>query len=358
MVWLNILWITMVTGRLEQRHQATIDLLITMIQAQRATIRQLNGGRDRRLSDTWRRKLAVKTHAVPSDFLQTVAAFTYSPETFLRWYRRLVAQKYAAHDSGRRRGRPKTDPETVTLVVRFAGENPGWGLRRIVGELKKVGIRVSKSTVARILSDFGIEPSPKRCRTWRNFLDQQWHSMAAADFFTAEVLQGWGGKRVHVLLNLAPCNAKSPPRRHRRRTLPNMDGSMARNETDEEHGFLNEGDYLIHDRATVFGEHFRKTLAAGGVTAVPLPPRSPNLNAYRERVIRTVREECLDHFIIFSERHLEVLLREYLNHYHSERPHQGLNNELIVKRRQETTGQIQKQSRLSGLLNHYSRRAA
>ncbi len=348
----------MVTGRLEQRHQATIDLLITIIQAQRATIRQLNGGRDRRLSDTWRRKLAAKAHAVPSDFLQTVAAFTYSPETFLRWYRRLVAQKYAADDSGRRRGRPKTDPETVTLVVRFAGENPGWGLRRVVGELKKVGIRVSKSTVARILSDFGIEPSPKRCRTWRNFLDQQWRSMAAADFFTVEVLQGWGVKRVHVLLILRLATRKVHLAGIVAEPYQTWTAQIARNETDGEHGFLNEGDYLIHDRATVFGEYFRKTLAAGGVTAVPLPPRSPNLNAYMERVIRTVREECLDHFIIFSERHLEVLLREYLNHYHSERPHQGLNNELIVKRRQETTGLIQKQSRLGGLLNHYSRRAA
>lgn len=348
----------MVTGWLEQRQQAIIDFLITMIQAQRATIRQLNGGGDRRLSDAWRHKLAVKAHAIPSDFLQAVAAFKYSPETFLRWYQRLVAQKYTADKPGRRRGRSRTDPETVTLVVRMAGENPGWGLRRIVGELKKIGIRVSKSTVARILAAYGIEPSPKRRRTWRNFLDQQWHSMAAADLFTVEVLQGWGVKRVRVLLIMRLATRKVHIAGIVAEPYQKWTGQIARNETDEDHGFLREGDYLIHDRATVFGAHFRKTLAAGGVTAVPLPPRSPNLNAYMERVIRTIREECLDHFIIFSERHPEVLLHEYLTHYHNERPHQGLNNELIVKRRQETTGLIQKHSRLGGLLNHYSRRAA
>ncbi len=263
MVWLNILWITLVTGRLEQRQQAITDFLMTMIQGQRETIRELNGGRDRRLSNDWRRKLAVKARAVPNDFLQTVAAFTYSPDTFLRWYRTLVNQKYTANRPVGRRGRPKTDLETVVLVVRMAGENPGWGLRRIVGELKKVGIIVSKNTVARILADHGVEPAPKRGRTWAMFLSQQWQSMAAADFFTVEILQGWGVRRVHVLLIMRLATRKV----HLAGIIPEpyqaWADQIARNETDEAHGFLREGDYLIHDRASVFGAHFQKTLAGG-----------------------------------------------------------------------------------------------
>ncbi len=300
----------------------------------------------------------MKARVVPHDFLQQVAAFTYRPDTFLRWYRTLVAQKYATVSSNGRRGRPRTDPETVALVIRLAGENTGWGLRRIVGELRKVGIELSKSTVSRILVDHGIEPSPKRCRTWRNFLAQQWESMAATDLFTVEVLQGWGVKRVNVLLIMRLATRKVHLAGIIAEPYQEWAVQIARNETDEEHGFLKEGGYLIHDRATVFGKHFQTTLAGGGVTAVRLPPRSPNLNASMERVIRTIRQECLDHFIVFSERHLEVLLREYLAHYDEERPHQGLNNETIVKRRREGAGPIQKQTRLGGLLNHYSHRAA
>ncbi|CAM2006625.1 integrase core domain-containing protein [Acanthopleuribacter pedis] len=354
MTWLNVLWLVLFLGKVETRQQAVLDFLLGLIRVQRETIRSLNNGRDKRLNDQQRRRLAILARAVPHDFLQDIAALSYSPDTFLRWYRRLVHQKYSS-ESRQRQGRPTTSSETVGLVRCLAEENPTWGYRRIVGALKHLGVSLSKNTVARILEDRGLNPAPKRARSWRQFLEQQWSSMVSADFFTVELTRGWGIQRVHVLVMMHLATRRIHIAGIVDEPTQAWLVQIARNETDEAHGFLKEGSYFIHDRAAVFGEKFKTTLAAAGVTTVKLPARSPNLNAHVERVIRSIREECLDRFVIFSRGQLEHLLREYVAFYNEERPHQGLENRLVSSKQGKSEGRIRRRTRLGGLLNFYDR---
>jgi len=138
---------------------------------------------------------------------------------------------------------------------------------------------------------------------------------------------------------------------------PNEDWVVqkTRDLTDFEEGFLKDAKYLIHDRAAVFGRKFKRTLVGAGVKPVKLPPRSPNLNAYCERFIRSIKEEALNHFILVSEAQLKYIIDAYCEHYHEERPHQGLDNELIIKRDQPKMGEIRCKQRLGGLLKYYHR---
>ena len=135
---------------------------------------------------------------------------------------------------------------------------------------------------------------------------------------------------------------------------------IARNLTDAEEGFLNGSRYLIHDRDPLFTKSFREVLKSSGVTTVKLPARSPNLNAYAERFVRSVKCECLAQIIPLGERHLRHAVKEYTEHYHFERNHQGIDNKLIDDRRSTTSmiGGIERRERLGGMLNYYSRRAA
>jgi transposase InsO family protein len=135
---------------------------------------------------------------------------------------------------------------------------------------------------------------------------------------------------------------------------------IARNLTDAEEGFLKGARYLIHDRDPLFTEAFREVLASTGVGTVKLPARSPDLNAYAERFVRSIKSECLAQIIPLGERHLRTAVQEYTDHYHLERNHQGLENELIEDRRDELNvdGRVECRERLGGILKYYDRRAA
>ncbi len=135
---------------------------------------------------------------------------------------------------------------------------------------------------------------------------------------------------------------------------------IARNLTDAEDGFLNGDRYLIHDRDPLFAEAFREVLGSSGVRTVKLPARSPDLNAYAERFVLSIKSECLAKIIPLGERHLRTAVKEYTEHYHVERNHQGLNNELIDDRcgAADASGDVERHERLGGILNYHYRRAA
>ena len=135
---------------------------------------------------------------------------------------------------------------------------------------------------------------------------------------------------------------------------------MARNLTDIVDGFLIETNYLIHDRDPLYTREFSGILASGGVTTVKLPAQSPDLNAYAERFVRSIKEECLEKMILLGEHHLRTAVREYVNHYHGERNHQGLDNQLIesLDKDTPTKGPILRRERLGGILSYYYREAA
>jgi transposase InsO family protein len=164
--------------------------------------------------------------------------------------------------------------------------------------------------------------------TWKEFLKIQWKVMAAADFFTAEVWTPKGLIRYHVLLVIRLMTREV----HIAGIVPEPGEDRmkqaARNLTDESEGFLRGSRYLIHDRATVFTEQFREIIKSAGVEPLRLPARSPNLNAFAERFVRSVKESCLDQLIFFGESSLRRAVSEFVLHYHAERNHQGLANKI------------------------------
>ncbi len=242
----------------------------------------------------------------------------------------------------------------------MASENERWGYTRIVGDLAKLRHTVSRSSVMRILKEHGIEPAPERRKhmPWRTFLRAHWEAIAAADFFTVEVWTKVGLVRhlVFFVLDLATRRVEIAG------IAPIPDGlwmeQIARNLVDGFDDFLRGMTHLIHDRDPLFTTKFREILQGGGVESVRLPARSPNLNAYAERFVLSIKSECLDRMVLLGERHLRRAVGEYVEHYHLERTHQGLGNELIDGVPECPIGLVQRRERLGGLLNSYYREAA
>jgi transposase InsO family protein len=304
--------------------------------------------------------LAVKGRALGRKVLSEVASIV-TPDTILRWYRQLVARKWD-HSSKRRPGRPPVIHMLRTLVVRMAMENPGWGYDRIEGEVRKLGHRLAPTTVRNILKANGIEPAPERRKhtTWRQFLSAHWDCLAASDFFTVEVCT-WRGLVTYYLLFVMDLSTR---RVHVAGITQNPDTrwmmQMAKNLTDPIDGVLADKRLVLIDRDTKYCDAFRHVLETAGVRPVRLPARSPNLNAYAERFVRSIKDECLRRLIFFSERSLRYAIDEFVEHYHLERPHQGLGNRRIGSAQEhgEPVADPECRTRLGGLLRSYERRAA
>jgi transposase InsO family protein len=313
-----------------------------------------------RFSDADRRRLAVAAKRIGRKGLFAIESIV-TPDTLLRWYRQLVAQKY---DGSRRRGvgRPRTATEIEQLIVRMASENPGWGYTRIRGGLYNVGYEVGRNTIKRILIANGIDPAPERGKRipWETFLRSHWGAIAAADFFGVEVLSVRGLLRYLVLFVIDLKTRRVEIAGIVRDPNGEWMRQVARNLIDAGDGFLRDAMYLIHDRDPLFTSVFAFVLRSGGVNTVRLPARSPNLNAYAERFVRSVRSECLSKIIPLGEGHLRRVVREYTEHYHLERNHQGLGNRLIDRscRGPWRVDRIERRARLGGLLNFYDREAA
>src|SRR2546426_4766452 len=207
-----------------------------------------------------------------------------------------------------------------------------WGYRRIQGALANVGHAVARTTIADILKRHGIEPAPERSRktTWKEFLARHWEQIVATDFFTVEVWTCTGLQRFIVLFFV-----ELSTRRVQLGGIAKFPNGLwmsqiARNLTDAVDGFFTGKRYLIHDRDPLYTTEFLSILEGAGIESVKLPPRAPNLNAYAERFVRTMKEGCLDQMILFGEQSLRNAVREFGAHYHGERNHQGLDNRLIT----------------------------
>ena len=248
------------------------------------------------------------------------AAFLVTPSTLLRWHRELVVRRWTYPKTGRdRRG---LDEEIVALVVRLARENPRWGYLRIVGECRNLGVRVSATSVRRILRRHSLGPAPRRGGpTWTQFLRSQAGGLLATDFFTVETV---GLTRLYVLflvevqrrcVHLAGITAHP---------TGEWVAQQARNlliDLDEQGKRFR---HLIRDRDAKFTAAFDAVFTAAGIDVVKIPPRAPRANAYAERWVRTVRSECLDWTLIWNQRQLHRVLTEYLRHYNTVRPHRSL----------------------------------
>jgi putative transposase len=303
---------------------------------------------------TWSDRALIATLAklVPRE---RWVAFLVTPETVLRWHRALVRRRWTYPH--RRVGRPPLPAETVELIMRLARENPRWGYLRIVGELKKLGVTVSKTTVATILRRHRLPPAPGRSGpTWRQFLKAQAKGLLATDFFTVDTATL---RRYYVLFVI------EIERRvvHLLGVTAKPDGpwvaQVARNFVSELDDAGRRFRFCIRDRDAKFTAGFDAVLASVGTEALPTPVASPRANAFAERFVRTVREDCLDHLLVISRRHLEAVLTDYVRHYNEARPHRGLGLAPPMPRpaRSAPGGRVIRRDILGGLIHEYERAA-
>jgi putative transposase len=340
-----------VTGWLHHEQEAVVAYLVEENRTLRAQLR----GRRLLLTDDQRRRLAVRGRRLGRARLRAVATIV-TPDTILRWHRQLIVRKWT-YATGRRL-RTGVVAEIRRLVVRMAEENPTWGYTRIRGALKNVGHRVGRSTIARVLKAQGIPPVPERPTSWQTFLRAHWGVIAGADFFTTEVWT-WRGLVTYYtvfVIDLASRRVQivgSTP-------FPNdlFMRQMSRTLTAADEGILGAHRVLICDRDAKWSALVRAQLGEAGIRVVQTPYQAPNANAYAERFVRSIKHECLTRVIPFGERHLRRTIAEFVEHYHRERNHQGLDNELIEREPAvEHVGHIRRRQRLGGLLNYYYRAA-
>jgi transposase InsO family protein len=293
----------------------------------------------------------------------TEVAHLVKPDTILAWHRKLVAQQFDGSQQRKAQGRPKVDPALEALVVHIAQENRSWGDDRLVGALTNVGYTISDQTVGNILKRHGLPPAPERktTTTWQAFIRTHMAVRVATDFFTAEVWTLSGLVTYYMLFFMHLDSRKV----HLAGITPHPTQAwmiqVARSVTMEEWGVLSPGQYLIHDRDGKYCPAFQHLIDAAGVQRVPLPPRSPHLNAYAERWVRSVKEECLSRLILFGEAFLQHTLHESVAHSHHERNHQGKGNVLLFpssNRKHQRAGPMQCRERLGGLLKYYTHEAA
>ncbi len=350
------LYFLILAGWVNRQQQFVIEYLLT----EKQVLREKLGKKRILLNDDQRRRLAVKGKILGRKLLEEVGTL-FTPDTILRWHRKLVAKKWDYSEKRNSVGRPRLRQVIVDLILRFATENPTWGYDRIQGALANVGYHISDTTVGNILKANGLEPADDRKRqtTWSTFLKAHWDVLAAIDFTTVEVWTRHGLVTFYLLfamelktrrVHFAACTTGADE---------NYMKQIAKNLTDAEDGFLNDKRYLIMDRDPRFSKAFRSLLKQSDVEPVRLPPRSPNLNAYMERWMRSLKSETLDRMIFFGENPLRRAVNEFIGHYHEERNHQGLGNEIIEPGDEvgAVAGKIVCRERLGGMLKYYYRDA-
>jgi putative transposase len=288
------------------------------------------------------------------------SCFFVTPETLLRWHRRLVAGAWTYPRIGQ--GRPQLDQAVQQLIIRLATENPRWGYQRIQGELVHLGVRVSATAIRTTLHRHGLDPAPRRtATTWRVFLRQQAAGILACDFFTVDTA---ALRRLYVLFFIE----LDTRRVHLAGVTANPNAAWVAQQARnlllvlEEHG--RRLCFVLRDRDAKFTHRFDDVFGSHGAEMLLTPVQAPNANAYAERWIRTVRTECLDWLLIVGRGHLEQVLRVYAAHYNTHRPHRALGLESpdspagLRVVRDTRPCRVHRRDLLGGLLHEYHRRAA
>jgi transposase InsO family protein len=280
-------------------------------------------------------------------------SFLVTPATLLRWHRRLVARRWTYSS---RRGRPPVGDEIRELVLRLARENPRWGYQRIVGEIKGLGLKVSVTTVRKILREAGVGPVGERLGlSWRAFLRQQAASMLAVDFFTVETISL---QRLYVLFFIELASRRV----HLVGCTANPTGAWVTQQARHFAWTLQEQPsrfrFLIRDRDAKFTRSFDAVFASEDIEIVKTPVRAPKANAIAERFVGTARRECLDWLLILNRRHLEHVLLVFVGHYNAHRPHRSLDLTPPIATDHErllpASRDVKRRDRLGGFIHEYS----
>lgn len=305
-------------------------------------------------------EMARLAKALSKASLQEVA-LVIRPSTIFRWYRQFVAAKSDGSKNRKGPGRPRIKPETERLIIEMAQRGHSWGAKRIQGALLHIGIKIAHQTVLNVLRRHGMNPVPKggRQMTWSQFIAAHYDMLVATDFFTVEVL---GPKGLTTLFALFFIDIKTRLIYFAGLTEhPNEAWMMqvARTMTMDGETFLHGKTILLHDGDGKYCKGFRRIFKQAGVAPLRLPPFSPNLNAFAERWIRSIKSECLQYFCPISKASIEHAIKQYVAHYNAERTHQGLHNQVLDPQDalKNTDGPIKVRHRLAGLLPYYYREA-
>jgi len=278
-----------------------------------------------------------------------------TPATLLAWHRRIVKNTWTYPNTT---GRPPVPEEIRELVRQLARRNPRWRHRRIQGELLGLGHRIGKGTIRRILAEAGLTPAPRRASpTWRQFLTSQAPGILACDFLHVDTVflrrlhvffvMEIGTRRAHILGATAHPTGEWTAQQARN-LLMDIGERAARFR------------FLIRDRDSKFTTVFDDVLAGTGVRIIKTPIRSPRANSFAERYAGTPRRECLDHLLIYGERHLRRVLAEYAQHYNEHRPHQSREQRPPLHQPGQpidTTARIKRRQIVHGLISEYRRAA-
>jgi putative transposase len=300
------------------------------------------------LSPADRTLLAALSRALPRPAWTSL----FKPETLLRWHRQLVSRRWSYPQA--RSGRPPLERSLGTLIVRLARENPDWGYRRIVGELKGLGLIVSATSVRKVLIGAGVPPAAERASlSWRAFLRQQAASALACDFLTVETVFL---RRIYVLffislatrrIEYAACSS-NPDGRWVAQQARNLIMQLGNDQPFR---------LLIHDRDSKFSHAFDEVFRSEGMEVIRTPVQAPNANAFAERWVRTLRADCLDRILILGRRHLERVLGVYRRHYNEHRPHRALDLQppdgASPLKQATATERVRRRDLLGGMIHEY-----
>jgi transposase len=278
-----------------------------------------------------------------------------TPDTIVRWHRGIVRRRWAARSMRGTSGRPVTRRNIRALVLRMARENPGWGYRRIHGELAGLGVKVAASTVWDILNKAGIDPAPRRTGpTWPQFLRSQAETILACDFFTAGLP---GGTQAHVLAVIEHAVRRIRILGVTLHPTGEWTAQQARNLITDLGEQAHRVKFMIRDRGSNFTAAFDMVLAEARIRTVLCNVATPRMNAIAERWIGGCRRELLDRTLIWNQNHLRQILRQYETHHNQHRPHRSLDAAAPLKPLPEPADLeqygVRRQARVGGTINEY-----
>jgi putative transposase len=277
------------------------------------------------------------------------ASIVVQPDTVVGWHRDWLRRRWTRRSQHRRDGRPPIDQQIRALVREMATANPLWGAPRIHGELRTLGVDISERTVSRLLEPHTRPPSQR----WRTFLANHLASAASIDFFTVPTFTG---RVLFVLIVLS----------HLRRRIVHFNltehptATWTAQQVVDAFPDDTAPRWLHRDRDSVYGESFRRRVAGVGIAEVVSAPACPWQNPYAECLIGSIRRDCLDHVIVFGERHLRRVLAAYIAYYHRSRTHLGLGKNTPDGRLVPvpSAGHVIAIPEVGGLHHRYERRAA
>ena len=298
---------------------------------------------------TYQEKLRLIKYGLPlgGSIKKIISIVNYS--TFRRWVNDFEDGNLNKHV---KLGRPKkTNQDIINLIIRMAKENLDWGYGRIMGELKKLGIKRSRNTVKRVMIDNSLDPAPKRYEdSWDAYIKRTFKTLWACDFFSKTIWTPLGLKSIFVLffinirtreVHIAGSSFKPSPE-----WVVEVSKEIAELFKNDDSKKL-----LIRDSDGKYTQEFNDLFKQYNFKVKTIPYKSPNLNPYAEGFVGTIKRECLDKFFIFGKDHFDYLIKEYINYYNTDRPHSGLDNETISS----VSSDVKCQARLGGLIKHYYR---